>query len=115
MPNSEESRSARRSLSSFAASLGSGLAIALMPKCPLCIAAALSSLGASAALSGVVAPFVRPLVMGLGALAALAFAMGLLPALLRRWSSFQLQRRKRRFRRSSRLGHDGLSCCGHRS
>lgn len=113
MSRRDELQNGRRTLSSFAASLGSALAIALMPKCPLCIAAALSSLGASAALSGVVAPVVRPLVVVIGAAAALAFAMGLLPALFRRWPRVDIKGEQRRRKQPGRFDN-GLSCCSSR-
>ena len=114
MSRRDELQNGRRTLSSFAASFGSALAIVLMPKCPLCIAAALSSLGASAALSGMVAPVVRPVIMVMGAVAALAFAVGILPALWRRRSRLDIKGEQRRRKPPERFARDGLSCCGSR-
>jgi hypothetical protein len=51
---------ARRGASA-SASLGAVLLAALIPKCPLCVAAALSALGVGAALGGAVAPLIRPI------------------------------------------------------
>jgi hypothetical protein len=44
-----------------ATSVGTLVAVALLPKCPLCVAATLSALGVGAAAAGTLAPFVRPL------------------------------------------------------
>lgn len=64
------SPSAARSTSlSGATTLGSLVLTALLPKCPLCVAAVLSALGVGAAASTAVAPFVRPLAYALMLLA----------------------------------------------
>lgn len=52
------------------------IAAVLVPKCPLCVAAALSAMGLGAAVSSRLAPFVRPFgfaLAGLGALVILYF------------------------------------------
>jgi hypothetical protein len=59
-----EGRSLGRA-SSTSASLGTLLLVALMPKCPLCVAAALTAIGLGTSLAGGVAPFVRPLAIAL--------------------------------------------------
>jgi len=66
----------RRSIgraSSTSASLGTVLLVALMPKCPLCVAAALTAIGLGTSLASGLSPFVRPLVFALLAVTA-AFA-----------------------------------------
>ena len=54
-----------------ASSLGTLLAAAFVPKCPLCVAAMLSAIGVGTGAASTIAPVVRPLMFGL-ALAALA-------------------------------------------
>jgi hypothetical protein len=83
-------RSARGRASAIISSAGAILLAALVPKCPLCIAAALSAwgLGAAAAL----APTLRPLLL---ALAALALA------------GAEVQRRRARIARSCTSSCDG--------
>ena len=83
-----------------AASLGTIVAAALVPKCPLCVAAMLSALGVGSAAAGAIAPAVRPVVFTLAALAV---------ALLARleW---------RRLRRARRPAMTVATCCGsHRA
>jgi hypothetical protein len=52
-----------------ATSLAAIVGTALVPKCPLCVAAALSALGLGAAIAQRVAPFVRTLGFAIGAAA----------------------------------------------
>ena len=52
-----------------ATSLAAIVATALVPKCPLCVAAALSALGLGAAIAQQIAPFVRTLGFTMGAVA----------------------------------------------
>jgi hypothetical protein len=80
-----------------ATSLGTLIAVALLPKCPLCVAAMLSGLGLGAAAAGRFAPLVRPLGFALVVAALLAVAW----VERRRW----LGRRERR--EPARRG-----CCG---
>jgi hypothetical protein len=54
--------------------VGSTVLVALAPKCPLCVAAVLSSLGLGAAAASLLGPLVRPL--------AIAFALGAVAALV---------------------------------
>lgn len=63
----------RRGLSSALATLG----LLLLPKCPLCVAAYLVSLGAGAEAAHDAAPWVRPFawLLVLGALCAFGFAL----------------------------------------
>jgi hypothetical protein len=67
---------ALRRAGSGAVSIGAVIAAALVPKCPLCIAAMLSAAGVGAAVARDLAPFVRglslALAMGLAALVAAA-------------------------------------------
>jgi predicted lysophospholipase L1 biosynthesis ABC-type transport system permease subunit len=55
------------------ASLGAIVLAALIPKCPLCVAAWLSALGLGASLGALVAPIVRPLGFALATLAIAFF------------------------------------------
>ena len=57
-----------------AASLGTIVVAALVPKCPLCVAAMLSALGVGSAAAGAIAPAVRPFVFTLAALAVVLLA-----------------------------------------
>lgn len=59
-----------------AASLGAIVAAALIPKCPLCVAAALSAIGVGASLGAMLAPIVRPLGFALAVIALAAAARG---------------------------------------
>ena len=54
-------REAARRAAGASASLGAIALAALIPKCPLCVAAALSALGLGAAVSASLAPVVRPI------------------------------------------------------
>jgi hypothetical protein len=56
------------------APLGAILLAALIPKCPLCVAAALSALGMGAMLGAHFAPGVRALAIALALVSSLAFA-----------------------------------------
>jgi hypothetical protein len=58
-------------------SLGATLALLLVPKCPLCVAAYLASLGIGAEAATSAAPLVRPLAWLLMALAVSALGIGL--------------------------------------
>jgi hypothetical protein len=53
--------------------LGSTLIVALLPKCPLCIAAYLAAFGLSASAAGAAALLVRPAAWSLAAMAVGAF------------------------------------------
>ena len=65
---------ARRAFTSVMAALG----VALVPKCPLCVAAYLASVGVSVSAAAAVAPWLRPIVLALSlrALISLAVADG---------------------------------------
>jgi hypothetical protein len=52
------------------------LLAALIPKCPLCIAAALSALGVGASFSAWLSPALRPMGFALVAVTLLVFARG---------------------------------------
>jgi len=58
------------------ASIGALVAAALLPKCPLCVAAVLSALGIGASVSASVAPALRPLGIAVAVLALVLFARG---------------------------------------
>ncbi len=81
-----------------AASLGTIALAALVPKCPLCVAAMLSALGMGSAAAFAIAPAVRPVVFTLAALAV---------ALLARleW---------RRLRKARKPTLNPATCCGDR-
>lgn len=57
-------------LSVATGSVGTFVLAALVPKCPLCVAAALSAWGVSATAASAVAPGVRPVAFALAGLAA---------------------------------------------
>jgi hypothetical protein len=57
-----------------AAGIGALVLAAVIPKCPVCVAAALSALGLGTALSGSIAPFARP--GGFALCALVLFAAG---------------------------------------
>jgi hypothetical protein len=63
----------RRATSSLFATLG----LLLLPKCPLCIAAYLVTLGVGAEAAHDAAPFVRPLAWAMMSVALVALALGL--------------------------------------
>ncbi len=63
----------RRGAASFAAAL----VAALVPKCPMCVAAWLAGLGLSAGASHGAAPFVRPFFVTVAVVASLALVLGL--------------------------------------
>ena len=84
-------RSMLRRWLGVASSLGSTVLLALAPKCPLCVAAALSSLGVGAAAASFLGPLVRPLAIAFVLVAAAALVVG--------------ERRRRYERRST------SSCC----
>jgi hypothetical protein len=56
--------------------VGATLAVALLPKCPLCVAACLTAFGVGAGAAGAAAPFVRPAALIFALLALSAFAVG---------------------------------------
>jgi hypothetical protein len=58
-------------------SVGAVLALALLPKCPLCVAAYLVGLGVSVSAAQSAAPFVRPAAWALAIVASLALAAGI--------------------------------------
>lgn len=53
----------RDRMSAIAGSAGAILLAGLVPKCPLCVAAALTAWGIGATAAGTVAPIVRPLLL----------------------------------------------------
>ncbi len=57
-------------------SLGAALGVALLPKCPLCIAAWLAGFGLSASAAHAAGPFVRPAAYALASLTLLALMLG---------------------------------------
>jgi hypothetical protein len=63
-----------RRLAGASGSLGAIAVAALIPKCPLCIAAVLSALGVGAELSSSVAPIARPLAIVLAVIAVFLVA-----------------------------------------
>lgn len=69
-------REAARRAAGASASLGAIALAALIPKCPLCVAAALSALGLGAAISASLAPVVRPLGLALAVVALVLAARG---------------------------------------
>ena len=69
-------RRAPELLGRAASSFGAGLVALLVPKCPLCVAAYLASVGLSAGASHGAAPFVRPVAFTVAGLALLALALG---------------------------------------
>ena len=77
-------RDLRRRLGGGSASLGALVVVALLPKCPLCIAAWLGAIGVGAGLGSALAPALRPV----GIAVAVTCALSLM------WS--ELRRRKRR-------------------
>jgi threonine/homoserine efflux transporter RhtA len=64
----------RRRVGTAITSLGTIVVAALVPKCPLCIAAALSVAGCGAAAAGRIAPLVRPLGLVFALVAMVVFA-----------------------------------------
>jgi hypothetical protein len=66
-------RDRTRRAASASASLGALLVAALIPKCPLCVAAALSALGLGATLGSALAPLLRPVGFGLAVVALVVF------------------------------------------
>src|SRR5688572_4110230 len=85
-------RKAPELLGRAASSVGAALLAVLVPKCPLCVAAYLTSLGLGAAASHSAAPFVRPAAFMLAAVSLIVLALGV-------W-----RRHKRR---------TAPSCCAH--
>ena len=61
-----------RRLASIVGSLGTIILAALIPKCPLCVAAALSAVGLGATIGASLAPIVRPVAFVCAAIALLA-------------------------------------------
>lgn len=60
-----------------ASAIGAALLLALTPKCPLCVAAYLVSLGVGARAAHSAAPFIQPLAWSLMLVALGALALGL--------------------------------------
>lgn len=60
----------------IATPLGSTALLALVPKCPLCVAAVLSSLGLGAAAASFVGPLLRPFAIAFALVAVVALAAG---------------------------------------
>jgi hypothetical protein len=69
-------RRARELLGRGVSSLGAAIVALLVPKCPMCVAAYLASLGLGAGVSHSAAPFVRPVAFTIAGVAALALALG---------------------------------------
>jgi hypothetical protein len=67
-------RDAKPSRTSGATSIAAAIGVALLPKCPLCIAVMLSGAGFGLAGAAAVAPFVRPALVALAVLSAVIFA-----------------------------------------
>jgi hypothetical protein len=87
-----------RPIAGASTSIGALLVAALLPKCPLCIAASLSAIGVGAAAGAALAPIARPL--------ALAAAAGsILWVLVQQFRSVTKKRRDRVDPRA-----DGSSC-----
>ena len=55
-------------------SIGTIAAALLLPKCPMCIAVALSAIGLGGSFGAAVAPLLRPVAIALGGLALLTLA-----------------------------------------
>jgi hypothetical protein len=89
------SRLLRASARRAATSLGGLIALALLPKCPLCIAAYLAAFGLSASIAGLLAPLLRPA-------AALVLVAALLACLFVLW-------RLRRAATTCEAAHDDRS------
>jgi hypothetical protein len=85
-----------------ATSIGSSIAFALAPKCPLCVAAWLSALGLGATGAGVVAPLLRPI--------ALCLAIG--AALVVAFTEIRAFRDRRRAKQLAASGSSGCCCAG---
>ena len=71
------SRASRGTLARFGgvvSGLGGALCVALLPKCPLCVAALLTAAGLGAGGAYFLAPLLRPAALGLSALAFLWLA-----------------------------------------
>lgn len=77
-------REGARRLARGVASIGTVAAAVLVPKCPMCVAAALSVVGVGASLGFSVAPFVRPL----------AFVVALATTVAFLWRERDLRRRR---------------------
>lgn len=67
-------RDGARRIAGASTSIAALAAAALLPKCPLCIAAALSTFGVGAAIGGALAPFARPFGIAVAIIALLALA-----------------------------------------
>jgi len=87
MGQSHLPRAVRQVLRAMPLSGTSMLAAVLTPKCPLCAAAWLSTLGLGGSLAGQLAPWMRPLLL---AAAGLAFSLAVGPWV---WLRFRAQRR----------------------
>jgi hypothetical protein len=76
-PDTEPSRHSNLARASRAASsLGALVSLVFVPKCPLCVAAYLMSLGAGAGAAAWAAPLIRPLALALGVTAFTALLVG---------------------------------------
>ncbi len=93
MRTHESKQGAPRRGLNLVTSLASTVLLALVPKCPLCVAAVLSSLGLGAAAASFLGPLLRPFAILLVLVAIAALAMG----------------ERRRFR-ARRTAHSN-SCC----
>jgi hypothetical protein len=65
-----------RRVASGSASIGAIVVAALIPKCPLCVAAALSAIGVGATVGSSLAPIARPIGFALAAVALVASGIG---------------------------------------
>jgi hypothetical protein len=79
-------------------SAGTFVLAALIPKCPLCVAAALTAWGVGASAASAVAPAVKPVAFGLMAVAAITLVV------------FAVRRMRSRSRAAAVVG----SCCSSR-
>ncbi len=59
-----------------ATTLGASLLVALLPKCPLCIAAYLTALGIGAGAAAAAAPWLRPAAIAIALIALIAAVLG---------------------------------------
>jgi hypothetical protein len=80
-------------------SLGSAACLALLPKCPMCVAAFLAAAGLGAESASAIAPFVRPFAVATTAMALFVF-IGLA------WRALVLRRRG-----SVRVDRSFIGCC----
>jgi hypothetical protein len=81
-----------------ATSLAAWIGVALMPKCPLCVAVALSGLGVGAAWATALSPYARAGAWGIAAVALL--------------STLYLERRRFRAQHDTARGQTRVCSCG---